>query len=140
MQINRCYHPQRGHDDRHQDNHEDGTEDGREHPALGVGFARLTGNKLANLVEPVTHLGQQAHVVGPYHVQYLGHRHGHQLATHILDGDGVAVSLATQREELFFQHLITIVEGLTLTGQLRFELIGQLIFELCFTFLEAQLL
>ena len=138
VQVDRSDDPQRSHDDRHQEHHEDGAEDGREHPALGVGLARIVGDELADLVEPVTHLGRQAHVIGPHHVQHLGHGHGHQLATHVLDRDAVSVRLGTQGEELLLQHLITIVESLTLARQLGFKLIGQLVVQLGLALFQAQ--
>ena len=140
MQVDRRHHPERGHDDGHQDHHEDGTEDGREDAALGVRLPGVIGDELANLVEPVTHLGHQAHVVGPDYIQHPGHRHGHQLAAHVLDGDAVSVRLGTQGEELFLQHLVTVVEGLTLARQLGFKLIGQLVIQLGLALFQAQAL
>ena len=140
MQVDRRHHPERGHDDGHQDHHEDGAEDGREDATLGVRLPRVIGDELANLVEPVTHLGHQAHVVGPDYIQHPGHGHGHQLAAHVLDGDAVSVRLGTQGEELFLQHLVTVVERLTLARQLGFKLIGQLVIQLGLALFQAQAL
>ncbi len=140
MQVDRRHHAEGRDDDRHQDHHEDGAEDGREYTAFRVGLARLTRDELAYLMEPVAHLGRQSHGVGPGHIQYLGHGHGHQLATHVLDCDGITIRLGTQGKEFLFQYLIAVVECLALFDQLGFKLIGQLIIELGLALFETQLL
>ncbi|MNX33110.1 hypothetical protein D3C86_633330 [compost metagenome] len=138
MQVDSGHHAEGCHYDGHQQHHEDGAEDGGEDAALGVGLTGIVGDELANLVEPVTYLGGQAHVVGPDHVQHLGHGHGHQLATHILDGDGVTIRLGAQGEELLFQHQIAIVQGLALRGEIRLERVGQLPFQLRLALFQTQ--
>ena len=91
-------------------------------------------------MEPVPDFLHPVHVIRVIGIHHVRHRDGDHFPTHVFDQQGITTGLLAQTHQLLLQRRILTVKTGTLSGKLRFILLGQIALQLQRTLTHPQTL